>query len=132
LAIVLVGSVLALTAAGCGGSSSESEEEDSTPAQAIAEIKMVRSMLDEALADYGAGNADQAEQTVGDAYLEHFEKVEHPLEEQDEELMEELEVLISTTIRNEIKNGKPMAEVQASVAKAKSELAHAEQLLASE
>ena len=88
---------------------SEEEEESATPEQAVEEIAEIKTMLGEAVSQLESGDREQAEETVGDAYLEHFEKVEHPLEEQDEELMEELEVLISTTIRNEIKDGKPGA-----------------------
>ena len=35
-------------------------------------------MLDDALAKYADGDAEAAEELVGDAYLEHFEEVEHP------------------------------------------------------
>jgi hypothetical protein len=62
-------------------------------------------MLDDGLTKYRSGDADAAEQIVGDAYLEHFEKVEHPLEERDPELMEKLEKRISTEIRDEMKSG---------------------------
>ena len=128
--VIATGLLAAALLAGCGGSeSAEAEEEEVTPAQAVAEIGTIRRMLDEAAEKYRAGEAEEAEQIVGDAYLEHFELVEHPLEERDHELMEELEVLISTTIRNEIKDGAPPEEVEQLVAEAKEGLAEAETLL---
>jgi hypothetical protein len=145
VALVLV---FTLAAAGCGGSDekassppvattsgsgeSEGDEEaegESTPADAVAEISEVRDRLDHALEEYREGEADEAEEIVGDAYLEHFEKVEHPLGERDHELMEEIELLVSTTIRNRIKDGVPVATVEKLVDEAKTKLDRAEALL---
>jgi hypothetical protein len=129
MVVAVAGSIALMTAAGCGGGSSKEEEESVTPTEAIAEIAVIRTMLDQAVEEYREGNAERADEILGDAYLEHFEKVEHPLEEQDEELMEELEVLISTTIRSEIKDGEPVGKIEALVAEAKTELDEAEVLL---
>ena len=79
-------------------------------------------MLDEGLAQYQDGDQEAADTTIGDAYLEHFEKVEHPLEEQDHELMEELEHRISTEIRDEMKEGASADEVAALVEQTKADL----------
>src|SRR5262245_45502708 len=86
--------------AGCGDSDSsatakEETEAAATPQTAIAEIQQVRAGLAAGLAAYQQGEVEKAEELVGDAYLEHFENVEHPLEEVDHELNEELEELIS-------------------------------------
>ena len=107
----------------------ESSEEDTTPAAAAAEIDTIKSMLDDALAKYKAGDTDAAEETVGDAYLEHFEHVEHPLEEVDEELMEDLEHTISTEIRAKVKNGAPTAEVEQLIVVTKADLDRAKAAL---
>ena len=112
---ILLLAALALAVAGCGGSD-ESEEESATPAVAVAEIDEIKTMLATAVAQVRAGDADAAEETVGDAYLEHFELVEHPLGEEDHELMEELEEAISTDLRNDIKDGKSADEIEAAVA----------------
>ncbi len=103
----------------------ESSEEDTSPAAAAAEIDEIASMLDDALAKYRDGDAEGAEELVGDAYLEHFEKVEHPLEEVDEELMEDLEHTISTDIRTKMKDGVPAAEVAVLIAQTKADLVRA-------
>jgi hypothetical protein len=108
--------VAALLAAGCGGSgSSDEEEEAATPAEAVEQIAAVRTALAKALTSYRAGAADAAEETVSDAYLEHFEHVEGPLGERDKELMEEIEEQLATDLRDDIKAGKRVAEIQASI-----------------
>jgi hypothetical protein len=131
----LAASVAALALlAGCGdndSSTSEAEEAEhaSTPQKAISEIGAVRAGLAAGLAAYSQGNAEKAEELIGETYLEHFELVEHPLEEVDEELNEELELLISTEIRSEIKDGASPAQVRALVAEANRELSQAEKAL---
>ncbi|MFL5973117.1 MAG: hypothetical protein ACJ750_12095 [Gaiellaceae bacterium] len=133
LLIVLLG-LVALTVTACG-----SDEDDSSPAaatateegeeegeitaeEAAAEIDEIKRMLDEGLAQYQDGDQEAADTTVGDAYLEHFEKVEHSLEERDQELMEDLEHRISTEIRDEMKEGASADEVAALVEETKADL----------
>ncbi len=101
-----------LVVAGCGGDDEAEAEESATPAAAVQEIDQIKQLLDEALAQYRVGDAETAEETTGDAYLEHFEQVEGPLGEEDHEFMEELEHRISTEIRDEMKNGASVADVE--------------------
>jgi hypothetical protein len=120
--------------AGCGDSDSSTNEKGeqeaaATPQKAIAEIGQVRQGLAAGLAAYRQGDAEKADQLVGDAYLEHFELVEGPLEERDEELNEELEELIREEIRGEIKDGAKASEVAALIAEANAELDEAEKAL---
>ena len=123
--------LLALSLAGLGGGcgSDDAEDADITPAAAAAEIDTIKSMLDDALAKYADGDAEAAEELVGDAYLEHFEEVEHPLEEADEELMEDLEHTISTEIRAKMKDGAPAAEVEQLIVATKADLDRAKAAL---
>jgi hypothetical protein len=121
-------------AAGCGdGDSSTTGKKEAevaaSPQKAIAEIGQVRIGLAAGLAAYRRGDAERAEELVGDAYLEHFESVEHPLGERDEELNEELEELISTEIRNEMKDGEEAAKVEELIAETNRELDKAEKAL---
>jgi hypothetical protein len=129
--LMLLLAALALAVAGCGGNDDEAEEESSTPAEAVAEIGEIKTMLATAVDQVRADDADAAEETVGDAYLEHFEKVEHPLGEEDHELMEELEEAISTDLRNDIKDGKSVDEIEAAVAAINTDLDRAVVLLQS-
>jgi hypothetical protein len=122
-----------LLVAGCGDGDSSSEKAEAeaaaTPQQAISEIGQVRAGLTAGLDAYAKGDAEKAEQLIGDAYLEHFELVEAPLEERDEELNEELEELISTEIRQEIKQGASQVTVEKLVEEAERELTSAEKVL---
>ena len=127
--LMLLIAALALAVAGCGGNDEEAEEESATPAEAVAEIAEIKTMLATAVDQVRAGDADAAEETVGDAYLEHFEHVEHPLGEEDHELMEELEEAISTDLRNDIKDGKSAAEIDAVVVTINTDLDRAVELL---
>jgi hypothetical protein len=119
--------------AGCGSDDSSTTEEahetSATPQKAIAEIADVREGLAAGLAAYEQGDADRADTVIGDTYLEHFEEVEGPLEESDPELNEELELLISTEIRQEIKDGAEPAAVAALVKEADNGLDEAEKAL---
>ena len=126
--VLLLG--LVATVAACGSddnssspaaAASEGEEEVSSE-EAAAEIDEIKNLLDQAVMQYRAGDTTAADTTVGDAYLEHFEKVEHPLEERDHELMEDLEHGISTEIREEMKNGTSADEVAALVDETKADL----------
>ncbi|MGH3063741.1 MAG: hypothetical protein ACRDMK_05325 [Gaiellaceae bacterium] len=136
LLIVLLG-LVALTVTACGSDDDSSpaaatatedgedegeEEGEITAEEAAAEIDEIKRMLDEGLAQYQDGDTEAADTTVGDAYLEHFEKVEHPLEEQDHELMEDLEHRISTEIRDEMNEGASADEVAALVEETKADL----------
>src|SRR5215212_10045579 len=125
--LFLVAATLALAAAGCGGDGSE--EESATPAEAVSEIREIKTMLAAAVGQVRSGDADAAEETVGDAYLEHFEAVEDPLGERDHELMEDLEEAISTDLRNDIKAGKSADEIETKVEEIDSDLDRAVELL---
>jgi hypothetical protein len=126
--LVLFSALLLTAAAGCGGDSGDAEE-SATPAVAVTEIDEIRALLATAVEQVRAGDSDAAEETVGDAYLEHFEDVEAPLGERDHEFMEELEEAISTDLRNEIKAGKPAGEIAAHVDEIDADLDRAVELL---
>jgi hypothetical protein len=126
-ALALSGS-LALAACGGGNdkTSTGAAEAQSTPDQAIAEIAKVKTSLDAAVAAVEKGDAKQADEILSEGYVEHFEKVEGPLEKVDAELKEELEHTLATTIRDKVKGGASAGEVQALVASAKADLDTAE------
>jgi high-affinity iron transporter len=129
LAIAPAGLVIAGCGEDSGSEPAHEAEADVTPDEAITEIGAVRSGLDQGLAAYRKGDADAADQAVGDAYLEHFELVEGPLEEADPELNEELEVLIRETLTNAIAEGEPVKDVEKLVDDANAGLDEAEKAL---
>jgi hypothetical protein len=117
--LVLMLGAVALAGTACGSSG---DDEETTPAAAVAEIDEIKAMLDTGLAQYRSGEQEAADTTVGDAYLEHFEHVEDPLGERDHELMEDLEHRISTEIRDEMKDGTPPDQVATLIAETKADL----------
>jgi hypothetical protein len=119
LTIAAMGAALALAA--CGDDSDEApatppEETAVSPQQAVEEIASVRRGLDQALGAYEEGDVEAADEAASEAYLEHFELVEGPLEEADEELNEELEVEIREELRAAIQDDAPVAQVERLVA----------------
>jgi hypothetical protein len=104
LSAAAIGGVFALSA--CGGDDKESSEPKVSNEQAITEIAAVRLRLDKAVEEAKAGREADADELVSEAYLEHFEKVEGPLEEADHELNEKLEDTIREELRETIKAGK--------------------------
>jgi DNA anti-recombination protein RmuC len=140
LALVLVSS-LALAACGSddeptastqstsAAESGEEAEAQATPAQARAEIGEVRAALDSALASLKQGDAKAAENAVSEGYLQHFEKVEGPLEAVDEKLNEELEDTIREELRDTIRNGGSVEQVTQMISEIKADLDTAEQKL---
>ena len=127
-ALLALLAALVLVVAGCGGSD-EPDEESATPTEAVGEIEEIKSLLATAVQQVRDGDSDAAEETVGDAYLEHFEHVEAPLGERDHDFMEELEEAISTDLRNEIKDGGTADEIEASVEEINVDLDRAMELL---
>ena len=113
---------LALSACGNEDTGSEASAEDSSPAVALAEIPQVKAGLDKAAAQVKAGDNAAAEETVADTYVDHFEKVEEPLDKVDHKLKEELEEDISGELRAQIKNGASASQVKAHVNALKAEL----------
>ena len=97
-----------------------------------AEAQAAAAVLDQAVAAYEAGNTQMAMDLVADAYENHFELIEHPLEEVDAEFMEELETLIATRIRAAMSEGAPVDAVRLLVTEAKAGLEQARQMLAPE
>lgn len=119
-----------LSLAACGSDESTgAAAEGSTPEQAITEIGAVRAALDDAVAAVRGGDAAQADEILSEGYVEHFEKVEGPLEDVDAELNEELEETLAKDIRAKVKAGASADEVQALVDEAKADLDTAESKL---
>jgi ABC-type enterochelin transport system substrate-binding protein len=130
-ALVSLALASALVLAACGGESESDEaaEQTATPAQARAEIGEVRKALDTAVAEVKEGDAKAADNAVAEGYLQHFEKVEGPLEKVDGELNEKLEDSIREDLRETIQDGGSLAVVTQKVDAIKADLATAEQKL---
>jgi|tagenome__1003787_1003787.scaffolds.fasta_scaffold20822650_1 hypothetical protein len=125
LSAAAIGGLFALSSCGSDDDKSKEPEASATPAQAIAEIAAVRTALGQAVDQAKAGDKSAADDTVSEAYLQHFEKVEGPLEERDHELNEELEESISQELRDKIKTAST-TDVEALVKEIEGDLATAE------
>ena len=131
-AAVSIALTSALALAACGGADrdgGEAAEQQATPAQARAEIGQVRKGLAAALASLREGDAKAADDAVAEAYVEHFEKVEGPLEKVDGDLKERLEDGIREDLRDKIKAGASVAEISGMVQTIEVDLATAERKL---
>jgi hypothetical protein len=103
--------VLALAACSTAASPSPSP---SGPVVPVADqIAATAAGIQAAMTSYAAGQNNKALEEVTDAYLEHFEFVEAPLEAVDAELTETLEDKIREDLRDMITAGKPVDEVTA-------------------
>jgi hypothetical protein len=127
LSAAAIGGVIALSACGSDEekSSDAKAEAETSPQQAIAEIGAVRTALGQAVGQVEEGDKAGADDTVSEAYLQHFEKVEGPLGERDHELNEELEEALSHELRDKIKTGSPK-DVEALVKQIEGDLTTAE------
>jgi hypothetical protein len=126
VAALALSSAFTLSACGEKEETTGTAESAVTPAEAVEEIGAVRIGLDRAVKQLRGGDRNAAEGTVAETYLQHFEKVEGPLEEVDHELNEELEEAINTELRQEIKSGAKVAVVVKLVRDIKADLATAE------
>jgi hypothetical protein len=118
-----------LLLAACGGDDESSEPETASPATARKEVGETRDALNAALASYKSGDKAAAEEQVAEAYVSHFEEVEGPLEDRNEELNEDLEHAISDELRSAMKAGKPVKEIEAQVQSILADLDKAEAAL---
>lgn len=140
--IALAGGLLVVQ--GCGGDSDSTsasgttvstateesgDEEESTPAQALAEIVTIRALLADAVEQYASGDHSGAADAVGDIYLEHYEHVEGPLGEVNHDLMEDIEETLSTDLRTAMEDGAEQSEIDELVSDIQSGLDQAEEEL---
>ena len=94
------------------------------PLDLHAEAQTVADLLELALAQYRTGDAELAMDTVADAYIYHYELVEHSgAVALDVQYMLDLELLIATTIRGQMRDGAPVDAVAALIEQARSGLA---------
>lgn len=84
-----------------------------TPQTAEAKIGSIKATVDRSVADYKAGKKDSAYELAADAYLEGYEQIEADLAAKGQQsLMTDVEGRF-TQLRDAIKAGKPVSEVEA-------------------
>jgi hypothetical protein len=85
-------------------------------------IDHIKELLDEALEQYEAGNAQEARALAVEAYLDNYEFIEADIAEENQELMEQIEVDMRVELVKMIDEGRPASEVTAHVEQIKTDL----------
>ena len=127
-AVLTAGLTASLALAACG-SDDKSTATTASAGEARTEAAATRVSLQKALTQLKAGDRKAADDTVSEGYLQHFEDVEGPLDKVDHELNEKLEDGIKGDLREKIKSGAPVAEVEQLVASLDADLKTAESKL---
>ncbi len=79
-------------------------------------VDTINTLLTDAKSEYRQGNSDLALSYVTKAYLDNYEFIEGPLVEAGERgLMEEVEVLMREELRDRIRSGAPVAEIDSRI-----------------
>jgi predicted secreted protein with PEFG-CTERM motif len=79
-------------------------------------VKTIEDLLQQTKQEYSQGNTDIALSLATKAYLDNFEFLEAPLVEMgEEELMKEVEVMLREELRNMIKDGASVSEVNSQI-----------------
>ncbi len=103
--------------------------EEVEPAEVAAEIER---LLDEVLAAYEAGDADEASELAAEAYLENYEVIEAEVIEYAPDINEKLEPLLGAELRRQIDQGASPEEIASMIEQAKKLLADALEVLEAE
>ncbi len=127
-AVLTAGLTASLALAACG-SDEKSSAAPASASEARTEAAATRASLRKALTQVKAGDRKAADDTVAEGYLQHFEDVEGPLDKADHELNEKLEDGLKGDLREKIKSGAPVAEVERLITSLDADLQTAESKL---
>ena len=89
--------------------------EESEVTELIGYVENIRNLLTEAKEEYAKGETDEALSLVTKAYLDNFEFLESTVGAQNLELNEEVEEMMREELRDMIKNGASIEEVNAQI-----------------
>lgn len=78
-------------------------------------IDRIKELLDQSVAEYGEGNAQEAKALAIEAYLENYEFIELDIAEEDRELMEKIEVDMRVELVEMIDAGESATEIESHV-----------------
>ncbi|MGI0049481.1 MAG: hypothetical protein ACREAW_08065, partial [Nitrososphaera sp.] len=85
-------------------------------------IDKIKELLDQSVAEYKEGNAQQAKALAVEAYLENYENIETDIAQDDRELMLKIEVDMREELVDMIEAGRPAAEIESHVDTIKTDL----------
>lgn len=104
------------------------QEENGEESDPLTILSTIRNLLDKSITELNAGNFTGASELVDIAYIDNYEYIEGPLEELNQDLMEETEVMIREDFANAIEDKKPLNEITTLHNNIKSNLDMAEKL----
>jgi hypothetical protein len=104
------------------------QEENGEESDPLTILSTIRNLLDKSITELNAGNFTGASELVDIAYIDNYEYIEDPLEELNQDLMEETEVMIREDFANAIEDKKPLNEITTLHNNIKSNLNMAEKL----
>ena len=104
------------------------QEENGEESDPLTILLTIRNLLDKSITELNAGNFTGASELVDIAYIDNYEYIEGPLEELNQDLMEETEVMIREDFANAIEDKKPLNEITTLHNNIKSNLDMAEKL----
>ena len=128
---LVVLSALALAACGNPKKKDQAATNDSTatPIQALQEIDYVRKDLLRVTNEVAEGSRGTAVEIAKETYVQHFEKVEKPLDKVDHELNEKLEEGLRDKLPKMIKSGKSKSAIGKFAQRLDTDLAAAQEQL---
>lgn len=131
IAMILISSsiFISITASCVAFATTEEEETQREPAELISTI---RTLLNQSMNEYNKQNYTGAADLADVAYIDHFEFLEAPLAEEDEQLMEETEIILREDLSGLIEERVPPAQVQQLINDINQRLDQAEQLLSNQ
>ena len=89
--------------------------EESEVTELTSYVENIRNLLTEAKEEYAKGESDEALSLSTKAYLDNFEYLESTVDAQNPELNEEVEVMMREELRDMIKNGASVDEVNSHI-----------------
>ena len=82
----------------------QTDNDDQNKVNPIEIVDIIRSILNQSLTEFKAGNYTGAENLADIAYIDNYEYIEDPVEALDKDLMEETEIMIREDFSNALEN----------------------------
>ena len=75
-------------------------------------VDNIRELLEQSRTKYAEGDIEEAKRLAMKAYIDNYEYLEDPVEEQNEELNDELEIMLREELQSLMRNNAPLEQVE--------------------
>ena len=75
-------------------------------------VDNIRELLEQSRTKYAEGDIEEAKRLAMKAYIDNYEYLEDPVEEQNEELNDELEIMLREELQALMRNNAPLEQVE--------------------